>query len=255
MPETEIRIAAMADVHCGRSSQGQLAPLFAEAAKAADIIVLAGDLTDYGHADEAEVLVKELAAAEHKPIVAVLGNHDFESGQAKEIHDILCRSGVHMLDGDAIEIKGVGFAGVKGFAGGFGRWALGPWGEDSIKAFVREAVDEALKLEGALARLRTPHKIAVLHYSPIAATVEGEPHEIFPFLGCSRLEEPLMRYPVTAVVHGHAHHGTPEGVTTSGDTPVFNVAVPLLKRAFPNQPAFRLIPLVVSGDEEELPSS
>ena len=142
-----------------------------------------------------------------------------------------------MLDGDACEIHGVGFAGVKGFAGGFGRGTLGAWGEPAIKQFVQEAVDEALKLESALARLRTPQRIAVLHYSPIRGTVEGEPPEIFPFLGCSRLEEPLNRYPVTAVFHGHAHHGSPEG-RTGGGVPVYNVSLPLLRQDLP-RPARR----------------
>ena len=107
---------------------------------------------------------------------------------------------MHVLDGEACEIEGVGIAGVKGFAGGFGRGSLGAWGERAIKLFVQEALQEALKLESALAKLRTPQRIALLHYSPIAATVEGEPLEIFPFLGSSRLEEPLIRYPVDAVL-------------------------------------------------------
>ena len=136
----------------------------------------------------------------------------------------------------------MGIAGAKGFAGGFGRGALGPWGEQAIKTFVNEALHEALKLESALAKLRTPEKIALLHYAPIAATVQGEPLEIFPFLGTTRLEEPLIRYPVSAVFHGHAHRGTPEGRTVNG-TPVFNVAMPLLRHAYPQQPPFRLLEL------------
>jgi Icc-related predicted phosphoesterase len=133
----------------------------------------------------------------------------------------------------------VGIAGVKGFAGGFGRGSLGAWGEPAIKMFVQEALNEALKLESALAKLRTPRKIAVLHYSPVCSTVQGEPVDIFPFLGSSRLEEPLLRYPVDAVFHGHAHRGTLEGQTISG-VPVYNVAKPLLARARPGQPPFRL---------------
>ena len=144
-------------------------------------------------------------------------------------------AGVVILDGDAQEVLGVGFAGVKGFGGGFGPRALGPWGEDTFKRFVHEAVEEALKLESALARLRTPHRIAVLHYAPIRETVEGEPLEIFPFLGSSRLEEPLNRYHVTAVVHGHAHRGQLTGRTTSG-VPVHNVSLPLLLRTSPARP-------------------
>ena len=171
----------------------------------------------------------------------MLGNHDFESGQQEEIVKILTDAGVITLDGDTTEIHGIGFAGIKGFAGGFGRRALGPWGEDIIKKFVHEAVDEALKLESALARLRTDALIALLHYAPIQATVEGEPLEIYPFLGCSRLEEPLTRFPVTAVFHGHAHHGAPEG-RTRNNVPVFNVSVSLMREVFPDRP-FRLIEL------------
>jgi Icc-related predicted phosphoesterase len=235
-----VRVAAVGDIHCTKASQGALQPLFSQIAEAADVLVLCGDLTDYGLPEEAHVLARELTAAK-VPVVAVLGNHDFESGKQDEIKQTLYDAGVAVLDGDSCEIHGVGFAGVKGFAGGFGRRALGPWGEEIIKRFVHEAIDEALKLESALARLRTPQRVAVLHYSPIQATVEGEPPEIFPFLGCSRLEEPLIRYPVSAVFHGHAHHGTPEGKTTSGDIPVFNVSLPLLQRSHPDRAPFRVV--------------
>jgi Icc-related predicted phosphoesterase len=172
-------------------------------------------------------------------MVAVLGNHDFESGKQDEVKQILIDAGVQVLDGDACEIHGIGFAGVKGFGGGFGKHVLKPWGEDSMKRLVHEAVEEALKLESALARLRTEQQVAVLHYAPIQATVEGEPLEIFPFLGCSRLEEPLNRYPVNVAFHGHAHHGHPEG-RTQGNVPVYNVALSLLRRAFPDRPPFRI---------------
>ena len=204
MPRDTVRIAAVGDMHCTKTSQGMFQGLFARAAEVADVLVLCGDLTDYGLPEEAVVLAKELASAAKVPIVGVLGNHDFESARQAEVAAILSEAGVILLDGDAREIEGVGFAGVKGFAGGFGRGTLGAWGEVTIKQFVQEAIDEAMKLESALARLRTPQKIAVLHYAPIRATVENEPPEIFPFLGCSRLEEPLNRYPVEAVVHGHA---------------------------------------------------
>jgi Icc-related predicted phosphoesterase len=235
-----VRIAAMSDVHCGKESAGVLQPLFAQAAQEADVLVLAGDLTDYGLPEEARLLAKELAAVNRMPVVAVLGNHDYESGKEQELCHILSDAGVRVLDGDSFETHGVGFAGVKGFAGGFGRGALGPWGETIIKQFVHEAVNEALKLETALARLRSPHRIALLHYSPVRDTVEGEPPEIFPYLGCSRLEEPLSRYPVFAVVHGHAHNGSPEGATARG-VPVYNVALPLLRKRDPDGLPFRII--------------
>ena len=214
-------------------------PLLSQIATSAEALVITGDLTDYGHPEEARGLVKDLTALVHIPIVAVLGNHDFESGAEQEIHQILVDAGICVLDGDSCEIQGVGFAGVKGFAGGFGRGALGPWGEQIVKLFVHEAVNETLKLESALARIRTEKKVVVLHYSPIEGTVEGEPREIYPYLGCSRLEEPLGRYGVNVVVHGHAHKGSPEG-RTSTNIPVYNVALPLMRKTTPDLP-FRIL--------------
>jgi Icc-related predicted phosphoesterase len=239
-----VRVATVGDIHCGRTSKGELQPIFAAASELADVLVLAGDLTDYGLPEEAELLADELKAA-RIPVVGVLGNHDYESGQMEEVCRILGEAGVTILDGDAVELAGVGFAGVKGFGGGFGRGTLGHWGEPAIKAFVQEAIDESLKLEQALSRLRTPGRVAVLHYAPIQATVEGEPPEIFPYLGCSRLEEPLGRFPVDAVIHGHAHGGSPEGRTAAG-VPVYNVSLSLLRRHFPDAPPLRILELPVA---------
>jgi Icc-related predicted phosphoesterase len=236
-----VRFAAVGDIHATKASAGTLRGFFAQASDAADVLLLCGDLTDYGTAEEAQVLADELVAVS-VPIVAVLGNHDFESGTPEIVRDVLTHAGVHVLDGEACEIEGVGIAGVKGFAGGFGRGSLGAWGEPAIKLFVQEALHEAMKLESALAKLRTPRRIALLHYSPIVGTVQGEPMDIFAFLGSSRLEEPLLRYPVDAVFHGHAHRGTLEATTISG-VPVFNVAKPLLLRSHPDQPPFRLFEL------------
>ena len=237
-----MRVAAVGDVHCKKTSTGAFQGLFTAMAAAADVIVLCGDLTDLGLAEEARVLAKELSTAKTTPVVAVLGNHDYESGETDQVKGILIDAGVTLLDGDALEIDGVGFAGVKGLGGGFGQRALQPWGEDIMKRFVREAVDEALKLESGLAKLRTSQRVVVLHYSPVRDTVEGEPSEIFPFLGSSRLEEPLLRYPVSVVFHGHAHRGRPEGRTRTG-VPVYNVCLPLLLEAAPERPAFRLVDL------------
>jgi Icc-related predicted phosphoesterase len=249
-----VRIAAVSDMHYGKQSQGMLQSLFSQIADRADVLIMPGDLTDYGLAEEARVLARDLTACVKIPIVAVLGNHDFESDESEEVARILTEAGVHVLDGDSVEIQGVGFAGVKGFAGGFGRGTLGPWGERAIKVFVQEAVNEALKLESALARLKTTHRIAIVHYAPIAATVEGEPVEIYPWLGSSRLEEPLVRYQVSAVVHGHAHRGSPEGRTTTG-IPVYNVAIQVLRASYPDQPAFRIIEVpreaIVAGSIED----
>lgn len=240
MDRETLRIAAVADIHVKKTSAGALQPLFTKITESADVLLLCGDLTDYGTEEEAKILAKEITTALRIPVLAVLGNHDFESNQEKEVVRILTDAGVVILDGDSYELHGVGFAGVKGFAGGFGRRALGAWGEPIIKSFVHESVNESLKLEAALARLRTDQKIALLHYSPIQATVTGEPPEIMPFLGSSRLEEPLDRYRVNAVFHGHAHRGALEG-RTKGDAPVYNVAMALLASSYPEKPPFRVI--------------
>ena len=236
-----VRIAAVGDVHYGTTSAGALHAAFAGIAEHADVLLLAGDFTNHGLPDEARVVAKDLAAVK-VPIVAVLGNHEYESGKEGELRQILVDAGVEVLDGDARELHGVGFVGVKGFGGGFGERALQPWGEEIIKRFVHESIEEALKLESALARVTTPHRVVLMHYSPIQATVEGEPREVYPFLGSSRLEEPLTHHAVAAVFHGHAHHGQPEGRTRSG-VAVYNVALPVLQHAFPDAPPFRLLEL------------
>lgn len=232
---SRIRIAALGDLHYSRSSQGTLIPYLSHVHDHADVLVLCGDLTDYGLPEEAAILARDLQTAVRIPMVGVLGNHDYESGQQAEVTTILRDAGLTLLDGDTTEIKGVGFAGVKGFCGGFGRGVLGAWGESATKQFVNEAIAESLKLESALARLRTPAKVAILHYAPVRDTVEGEPLEIFPYLGCSRLEEPLSRYAVSAVMHGHAHHGTREGRTSNG-IPVYNVSLSLMRESWPDRP-------------------
>lgn len=247
-----VRIAALADLHFGRQVEPALHQTLVQAAREGDVMLLCGDLTDHGLPEEAQGLARMLKQTVGVPMIAVLGNHDFESGKPSEVREILAESGVTMLDGEACEVEGVGFAGTKGFAGGFGKRALGPWGEEIIKQFVHEAVGEALKLESALARLRHRPRIAVLHYSPIQATVEGEPLEILPFLGSSRLEEPLARYPVDAVFHGHAHRGRPEGKTAAG-IPVYNVSFSLLSRSFPEGPRFRMIEVATHPREAVLP--
>ena len=246
MAEKEtLRIAAVADIHVKKTAQGALQPLFANVTQVADLLLLCGDLTDYGAVDEAKILAKDITSYLRIPALGVLGNHDFEAGKQDEITKILNDAGVTILNGDATEIQGVGLAGVKGFGGGFGRRSLGAWGEEIIKKFVHETIEEALKLESALARLRTPQKIAVLHYSPIQATVLGEPPEITAFLGSTRLEEPIDRYRVSTVFHGHAHHGTLEG-RTKGNAVVYNVAMPLLKIKFPDQQPFRLVEIPIA---------
>lgn len=245
----ELRVAAVGDLHCSKASQGKLAPLLTRVAQHADVLALAGDLTDHGLPEEAHVLAREIASVK-MPTVAVLGNHDYESGHPDEVKRILVEAGIQVLDGEAWEMDGVGFAGAKGFAGGFGERALGPWGEDAIKRFVQESVDEALKLEAALARLRTPSRVVLLHYSPVEDTVRGEPPTIFPFLGSSRLEEPIDRYHAHAVFHGHAHYGSAEGRTKAG-IPVYNVSLPLLRRTLSEDEPVRIIEIAAPSSSAE----
>jgi Icc-related predicted phosphoesterase len=246
-PNAVLRLAAVADLHYGRTPPEVLRALLPQMNAQGQVVLLCGDLTDHGQPEEAQELAKLLAATITVPMIAVLGNHDYHSGKEAEVKQILSAVGVRLLNGDSHEIQGVGFAGVKGFGGGFGQHTLEPWGEEGIKRFVYEALQETLHLETGLARLRTAVRIAVLHYSPIQATVEGEPPAIFPFLGSSRLEEPLNRYKVHAVFHGHAHRGAPEGRTAAG-IPVYNVSLQLLQRQFPDQPAFRILEVPARSD-------
>jgi Icc-related predicted phosphoesterase len=234
MEETRpVRIAAVADIHVRESDKGKWVDYFKEVSQKADVLLICGDLTDTGDEAEAQVLADELKACSI-PVVGVLGNHDYEKGRHKLIRQIVQNSNVHILNGEAIVVAGVGFAGIKGFGGGFDNFMLSMFGEGAMKAFVQEAVEEALHLDRALARLDGDYpnikKIAVLHYAPIKDTIVGEPEPIYPFLGCSRLAEPLNRRQVLAAFHGHAHVGTLEGQTSNG-VKVFNVAKPILLKA------------------------
>lgn len=221
-PADKLTLAALGDLHVKDDRTASLRELFKEISEAADVLALCGDLTDTGKAAEAEALADDLRACTI-PVVAVLGNHDYDCGQVDEVKTILKNAGVHLLDGGSCEIDGVGFVGVKGFIGGFGRRMLGSFGEPAVKTFVNEAVNEAMHLENAMRALGTKRSVVVLHYAPIAETVEGEPLEIFPFLGNSRLAETIDRFTVSAVVHGHAHRGRYAG-RTPGGAPVYNVA-------------------------------
>src|SRR5215212_4316427 len=226
-----MRVAAMGDLHVQESDEAPYRQLFGEIAHQADVLLLCGDLTNFGKTSEAEILAEDIRACTI-PVLGVLGNHDYECGQPEEVVRILHDAGMIVLDEQAHEIDGVGFAGVKGFMGGYGRGELAPFGEPIAKLFVDEAMREARKLENALRTLRTERSVAVLHYSPIPDTLEGEPAEIFQYLGAQRLVEPIDRFEhVKAVVHGHAHHGTYEGRTPRG-IPVYNVAQFVLKPLF-----------------------
>ncbi len=237
---TSIRLAATSDLHYTKHCKGRLEGLFAHASKNADVLCVCGDLTDYGLPEEAAVLARDLEKNLSIPCVAVLGNHDFESGHTEEVIKILDESGIHVLDGSSFEIEGAHIAGVSGFGGGFDARMLNSWGEPLIKAFVQEAIDHALRLEKALSRVESDRKIALTHYAPIRATVLGEDPEVFAFLGSTRLEGPINRQAVKAAFHGHAHNGVHEGRTSAG-IPVYNVAIPILERLHPGEPPIKII--------------
>ena len=226
-----MRIAATADLHFTPARFSALHDQLNHVRDEADVFVLAGDLTNYGRPEEMEPLLNVLVRL-RLPTIAVLGNHDYESGRENDLMRMLTQEGIKVLDGSAYERDGVGFAGTKGFIGGFGRGVLTAFGEPEVKAFVRASIDEALKLERAVSQLRTKKRVIVLHYSPIAGTVDGEPPEIYPFLGTSRLAEVVDRHGADLVLHGHAHNGTCDGKTTGG-VPVHNVAITLLQAQNP----------------------
>ncbi|HEU4695693.1 MAG TPA: metallophosphoesterase [Sphingomicrobium sp.] len=226
-----MRVAAIGDLHVQEDSVAPYREMFAEISASADVLVLCGDLTNFGRTREAEILAEDIKSCSI-PVLGVLGNHDYECGQPEKVCEILHSAGMKVLDEQAVEIDGVGFAGVKGFMGGYGRGELAPFGEPIAKAFVDEVMNEARKLENQLRTLRTERSVAILHYSPIEQTIEGEPPSIFQYLGSQRLCEPIDRFDhVKAVVHGHAHHGSYEGRTPRG-IPVYNVAQFVLKPLF-----------------------
>lgn len=226
-----MRIAALADIHFTPALYESIKGKLESVRQDADLLILAGDLTNYGKTTEMEPLLNALVRL-RLPIVAVLGNHDYESGQECELMKMMTDEGIKVLDGTAYERDGVGFAGTKGFIGGFGRGVLTAFGEPEIKKIVQSAIDETLKLERAMSQLRTDKRVVVLHYAPVVDTVKGESPEIFPYLGTSRLAEVVDRHGANFIVHGHAHHGGREGKTVGG-IPVYNVALHLLQTMDP----------------------
>src|SRR6266404_6004459 len=226
-----MRIAATADLHFSPANQAALGDQLSKARDEADVLLLAGDLTNYGQPEEMEPLLNVLVRL-RVPTVVVLGNHDYESGKEEELRRMLTGGGIKVLDGSGYERDGVGFAGTKGFVGGFGRGVLTAFGEREVKDFVRASIDEALKLERGMSQLRAKKRVVVLHYSPIVDTVQGEAPEIFPFMGTSRLGEVVDRHGADLVLHGHAHNGKCDGKTTGG-VPVHNVAITLLQSQNP----------------------
>ena len=230
-----IRIAATGDVHFGEDSAGTLRTCLERIDRDADVLLLAGDLTKYGDPRQAEVLADELRDLP-VPVVTVLGNHDYHSDRQDEVRGVLERAGVTVLEGESvvIDVNGadIGIAGGKGFGGGFTGSSGTEFGEPQMKAFIRHSTILAENLERALAAIqRVDLKIALMHYSPIRDTLEGEPPEIFPFLGSFLLAEAVDRTGVDLALHGHAHHGSEKGVTPGGVN-VRNVAMPVLRRPY-----------------------
>ncbi|WGM32900.1 metallophosphoesterase [Brevundimonas sp. NIBR11] len=228
-PKAKLRVAAVGDLHVGEASDKPYRELFERVHEDADVLCLCGDMVNFGKTREVEILIEDLKLCQI-PVVGVMGNHEHECGQPEHVMEMMCDAGVKMISaGRSYEIEGVGFAGGKGFVGGFGRYMLSPFGESSIKTFVQEAVEDANQIETSIRSLRTQRSVVLLHYSPIVDTVVGEPPEIHAFLGSSRLAETIDRYEnVKLVVHGHAHRGAPKGATHRG-VPVYNVALPVLR--------------------------
>jgi Icc-related predicted phosphoesterase len=228
--QRSLRIAAAGDVHCREASREAVVASFARLEEIADVALVAGDLTSLGTVAEAEVLV-EAAAATAVPVFAVLGNHDWEGGEAAAMIDALRAGGVRVLEGEhaVLEVDGVelGIVGVKGYVGGFAPHQMPDFGEPGLKALYAETGAEVAALDAGLRAIATcPLRVVLLHYSPAAATLEGEPPEIFAFLGSDRLAAPILEHGPDLVLHGHAHAGTPEG--RIGEVPVRNVSIPVI---------------------------
>ena len=229
-----LRIAATGDIHCRDSNREAVVASFAALGDDVDLVLVAGDLTSHGRLDEAEILC-EAAAATAAPVYAVLGNHDWHDDEAEAILRRLREGGVQMLDREAAvcqvgEVE-VGVVGVKGFVGGFAPRHLPDFGEPSLREVYAEATAEVEALDAGLREVATcPVRIVLLHYSPSKQTLEGEPREIWVFLGSDRLAAPILEHGPDLVLHGHAHAGSPDG--SIGETPVHNVSQPVLGSDF-----------------------
>lgn len=229
-----IRIAAAGDVHFDRTSHDRLAQHFESLIGKADILLLAGDLTQTGHPEEMKVLAEDLRKCP-VPVVTVLGNHDYHMDRVQELTSILEKAGVTVLERSSVifNINGcsVGIAGAKGFGGGFIGACGSDFGEPEMKAFMRHSKKESRELEDVIKELQTDYKIVLLHYSPTTHTLLGEKKEIYPFLGCYYLAEAIDYGKADLVFHGHAHSGFEKG-ETPGKIPVRNVAQPVIRHAF-----------------------
>lgn len=229
-----IRVAAVGDVHMDKDVVGRFRPALDTLDDHADLLLLAGDLTRHGTPDEAHCVAEEFGHLK-VPVIAVLGNHDYHSDQESAVSHILESVGIKVLEGGATVVPTpggpVGIAGVKGFGGGFAGRCASTFGEPEIKAFVRTTEVSAETLARALKDVDAPTKIALTHYSPVSDTLNGEPLEIYPFLGSYLLAEAIDAGGANLSIHGHAHHGSPRGMTPGG-VRVRNVAHPVIRQAF-----------------------
>ena len=229
-----IRVAALGDLHAGEDSAGTIGPQLADVSRRADVLLIAGDLTKRGLIAEAEVLAEELRGV-GVPVVAVLGNHDHHSGMADGVRKAVEAGGITVLEGEGTVLEvdgtGLGIAGTKGFGGGFASAAATEFGEAEMKDLVRHTRGIAHGLREALAAVEADHRVALLHYAPVAETLEGEPEQIYPWLGSYLLAEAVDAAGADLVLHGHAHRGTEKG-TTPGGVPVRNVALPVIRAPY-----------------------
>ena len=229
-----VRLAALGDVHYAEDTRGSFRPLWEHLSDDADVFLLCGDLTNLGTPEQARGFADEVREA-GVPTVAVLGNHDHHAGEVTTVRRTLEQAGVIVLEGESVELSvngsSVGIAGAKGFGGGFVGACGHAFGEAEMKDFMHVTEAAAERLQESLRALRTDHKVALLHYSPVKETLAGERLEIYPFLGSFRLAEALDSAGADLVVHGHAHHGSEKGITAGG-IPVRNVAMPLLRRSY-----------------------
>jgi len=229
-----IRIAAVGDVHYDRHSKDKLASHFEALSDRADLLLIAGDLTQSGAIEEAQALAEDLRRAT-VPVAAILGNHDFHQNNEKEILKTLRAAGVVALEGQTarFEVRGrsVGIMGLKGFGGGFSGACVTEFGEPETKAFARHARQQADLLREGLQALNTDYRFALLHFSPVEETLLGEKREIYPFLGSYMLGDAIDAAGADAAFHGHAHIGSEKG-TTPGGVPVRNVAQMVIRHAY-----------------------
>ncbi len=229
-----IRIAAVGDIHYDRRSSGRISKYLTGLEQHADMLLLAGDLTQIGTVEEISVLANDLAEAP-VPVVTVYGNHDYQSNQQEQLTEILTRAGVNVLEGKSLTLQigsqSVGIMGLKGFGGGFVGACGSDFGEPEMKAFIRFTKSQAELLRTGLLNLKTDYKIALTHYSPVEETLLGEKKEIYPFLGSYLLAEAIDEGGADIAFHGHAHHGLEKGLTPGG-VPVRNVALPVIRHAF-----------------------